>query len=615
MLISPGDKSYFAKEGLISETVVGGVTLNHLSWARALGVPTALLALQGEDANGIIVREKLGTLGVDTSFIRASSKFTTSVSHILSDAGSGERTILMNPASTSRMDGALIAREWAAPLAARAAMVSTEISQLPLSGVEALIDAAARAGAPSILDVDVPPSVATGAAQLGPADALARCVRKANVVKLTGSAVEELLALLAPGTRAESSLEGITQQLADVLACRLVVITDGSKGSALAVGRAAGGSGTAVRVPSFPGVVQRDATGAGDAYLGGIIAALYARGSGMASLPTSGDDLVAVGRIASAAGAACVEVVGALPVQGVSAARMAVLCPEAARLVAAADALTAAAAVAAAAAPEEPASAGGHVQETPRDAFLSSLLEDSEALGSLSATYALSLGGTSDAALRELVAALMSARSVQAPLPAPTGGAAAPAAGAPAALAGAAGVAAGAAGASAAAVTPASGGSGVVYTSGMGKAGAVAARLALSLRSLGVRSSFVHGSEWVHGDLGAAGKGDAVVFFSHSGRTAELLDASARVSAAGARVFAITGSPGSPLAKAASGSGGHLAATAEGELLGAVPSRSIVAQEAVATGLCAAFVAASGLTRAAFTRWHPGGAIGAGGAA
>ena len=37
-----GQKGYFASEG----EVVGGVTLNHLSWASSLGVPTALAALQ-----------------------------------------------------------------------------------------------------------------------------------------------------------------------------------------------------------------------------------------------------------------------------------------------------------------------------------------------------------------------------------------------------------------------------------------------------------------------------------------------------------------------------------------------------------------------------------------
>jgi hypothetical protein len=78
-----------------------------------------------------------------------------------------------------------MAREWRDQVNS-ASMVSTEISQLPLSGVQWLLDTARASGAPSILDVDVPPSVACGAAQLGTPEQLGRCVRGADVVKLTG---------------------------------------------------------------------------------------------------------------------------------------------------------------------------------------------------------------------------------------------------------------------------------------------------------------------------------------------------------------------------------------------------------------------------------------------
>ena len=41
-----GTKGYFQDPTKVVEgTVVGGVTLNHLSWAAALGAPTGLLAL------------------------------------------------------------------------------------------------------------------------------------------------------------------------------------------------------------------------------------------------------------------------------------------------------------------------------------------------------------------------------------------------------------------------------------------------------------------------------------------------------------------------------------------------------------------------------------------
>jgi hypothetical protein len=64
-------------------------------------------------------------------------------------------------------------------------------------------------------------------------------------------------------------------QLADAFGARMCVVTDGSRGSALALGRkgahgaanatATGGSGgkvEAVKVPIYKGVTQKDATGA-----------------------------------------------------------------------------------------------------------------------------------------------------------------------------------------------------------------------------------------------------------------------------------------------------------------------------------------------------------------
>ena len=542
----PGDKQYFAHEKLISNTVVGGVTLNHLAWARTLGVPSALLALQGVDEYGCALRAKLRAMGVDASFVRASPSYTTSVSYILSEEG-GERTILMNPASTSRMTGEVMAAEWGADVARFAGMVSTEVSQLPLSGVEWLLDAARAAGAPTVLDVDVPPSVATGAARLGTAEQLARCVKKADVVKATGGAVEELLALIAPGKVPEGSLEGLTAQLARATGAELAVITDGSRGAALAGGR----GGAAVRVPANGGVKQVDATGAGDAYLGGLMAALHAgrRGGG---LDTSPDALVTAGRLAGATGAACVEVVGALPVEGVSAARILALCPEAAALVAAGAALGGGNA----------AGGGGSSGAPPQSsaaAYAASLAADAAALGALPASPPAQ---TLDAFL-----------------------------------------------ATAAAARGAGSGS-AVWTTGIGKAGLVAARLAASLRSLGVRGGYVPASEWAHGDLGALRKGDAVLAFSHSGATEEVVTAARQVARAGGVVFAVTGGGGdAPLRAVAAG--GTFSAPASSELLGAVPTRSVCAQEAVGNALLSALAAHANITAAEFKAAHPGGAIGA----
>ena len=95
----------------------------------------------------------------------------------------------------------------------------------------------------------------------------------------------------------------------------MVAVTDGSKGAGFATA-----SGMAVLVPAFGGVQQIDATGAGDAFFGGMVAGLHRHCD--ARLPETEDQLIAIGNMASAAGAACCEVVGALPVEGVSEARV-----------------------------------------------------------------------------------------------------------------------------------------------------------------------------------------------------------------------------------------------------------------------------------------------------
>ena len=82
-----GVKGYFAAEG----EVVGGVTLNHLSWAQALGVPTALAALQGEDEAGRMIRAAMGEHGISADALTVTEDVASSVSHvILDESGSSQ---------------------------------------------------------------------------------------------------------------------------------------------------------------------------------------------------------------------------------------------------------------------------------------------------------------------------------------------------------------------------------------------------------------------------------------------------------------------------------------------------------------------------------------------
>jgi len=88
---------------------------------------------------------------------------------------------------------------------------------------------------------------------------------------------------------------------------------------------------------------------------------------------------------------------------------------------------------------------------------------------------------------------------------------------------------------------------GSVFTTGVGKAGVVAQRFAKSLCSISVPTQWVHGSEWVHGDLGNIQAHDVVVVISNSGKSQELLDAVALLPSRGAQIISVVGDIHSPV--------------------------------------------------------------------
>ncbi len=65
---------------------------------------------------------------------------------------------------------------------------------------------------------------------------------------------------------------------------------------------------------------------------------------------------------------------------------------------------------------------------------------------------------------------------------------------------------------------------GKVLTTGMGKAGHIANKFSATLSSTGTPASFLHPGEAAHGDLGLIEKNDAMVAFSTSGKTREVLE-------------------------------------------------------------------------------------------
>lgn len=155
---------------------------------------------------------------------------------------------------------------------------------------------------------------------------------------------------------------------------------------------------------------------------------------------------------------------------------------------------------------------------------------------------------------------------------------------------------------------------GTVHMSGVGKSGNVANRMTISLMSTGTPSSYVHGTEWVHGDLGVLRAGDCVVAFSQSGECQELIDMMniCRKQDRNVKLMAILGKPGSSMERLAD----HVMVlpsvppTCELIADGAIPTRSVVMQEMAVNAVMTELVEARGFDKAAFLRHHPGGSIG-----
>jgi arabinose-5-phosphate isomerase len=262
---------------------VGGVVLNHLGWAAALGLRTGVFGQQPDDDGGRFLRAAMDALGIEQQLIRQGS--ATSLAEIFVD-DAGARAIYMAPGATAETSAAQVRAQHAAFIR-RAARVTTEVSQLPLPAALAALEIARAAGIPTVVDLDVPPSEAVPG--LGDAATLDALLRAADLLKPAKQAAREI------EPAAGSDPLAMARALRARFGCGAVVVTDGEAGCAIAA-------------QSFEGFVPAravkavDSTGAGDAFLGGLLVALH-----------HGLGWEAAGRFANACGAACVEKLGAFP--------------------------------------------------------------------------------------------------------------------------------------------------------------------------------------------------------------------------------------------------------------------------------------------------------------
>ncbi|MGH9473056.1 MAG: KpsF/GutQ family sugar-phosphate isomerase [Terriglobales bacterium] len=150
---------------------------------------------------------------------------------------------------------------------------------------------------------------------------------------------------------------------------------------------------------------------------------------------------------------------------------------------------------------------------------------------------------------------------------------------------------------------------GRVVVSGMGKSGLVARKIAATLSSTGTPALFLHPAEARHGDLGMLAAGDVVLALSYSGDTEELLDLVGPIRRLGIGLIAMTGTPDSPLARAAE-TVLDVSVAEEACGLGLAPTASTTAALAMGDALAMALAEAKGFSAAHFAALHPGGKLG-----
>lgn len=151
---------------------------------------------------------------------------------------------------------------------------------------------------------------------------------------------------------------------------------------------------------------------------------------------------------------------------------------------------------------------------------------------------------------------------------------------------------------------------GNVITTGIGKSGFVAQKIAGTLSSLQIPAFFVHPVEAMHGDFGKIKRDDVVIAISRSGNTKELVEFVQRCRIVKrCRVLAITAVPGSKVSCVAT----ETLCTYQGDEagpLGLAPSVSTTCALVLGDALALSVMKERKLTVKDYRANHPAGVVG-----
>ena len=148
-----------------------------------------------------------------------------------------------------------------------------------------------------------------------------------------------------------------------------------------------------------------------------------------------------------------------------------------------------------------------------------------------------------------------------------------------------------------------------IIVTGIGKSGAIGAKIASTLSSTGASSVVLDAGNASHGDLGMVSNGDLVLILSYSGETEEVARLIPSLKRIGTRIVALTGNSRSSLAREAEI---HLDVQVSREAcpLNLAPTSSSTAMLAVGDALAMVLLEARGFKKEDFAKFHPGGTLG-----
>lgn len=152
---------------------------------------------------------------------------------------------------------------------------------------------------------------------------------------------------------------------------------------------------------------------------------------------------------------------------------------------------------------------------------------------------------------------------------------------------------------------------GTIFFTGVGKSGFVAQKISQTLVSLGIRASFLSPVDALHGDIGilSGGTSNAVVFFSKSGNSEELLKLAPCAKAKGAYLISVTSTEDN-LLRAVCDLNVHLPLERELCPFDLAPVTSTTIQMVFGDTVAVALMGARNLTRDEYAANHPAGRIG-----